>query len=126
MGKRTAQQDSVRLAIRQAEVRADVLVLQVHAELGCIRVDQPLALAERLLDDPATWNQARIAEVIQSQETQTVYLRQPLPVLLLYWTAMVETDAQVHFMPDVYDRDAAILEDLNAAFRLRQRDVERR
>jgi murein L,D-transpeptidase YcbB/YkuD len=93
---------------------------------GCIRVDQPLALAERLLDDPATWNQARIAEVIQSQETQTVYLRQPLPVLLLYWTAMVETDDQVHFMPDVYDRDAAILEDLNAAFRLRQRDVEKR
>jgi murein L,D-transpeptidase YcbB/YkuD len=93
---------------------------------GCIRVDQPLALAERLLDDPETWNQARIAEVIQSQETQTVYLRQPLPVLLLYWTAMVETDDQVHFMPDVYDRDAAILEDLNAAFRLRQRDVERR
>jgi hypothetical protein len=29
-------------------------------------------------------------------------------------------------MPDVYDRDAAILENLNAAFRLRQRDVERR
>jgi murein L,D-transpeptidase YcbB/YkuD len=39
---------------------------------------------------------------------------------------MVETDDQVHFMPDVYDRDAAILENLNAAFRLRQRDVERR
>jgi murein L,D-transpeptidase YcbB/YkuD len=92
---------------------------------GCIRVEKPLALAELLLDDPATWNQARIAEVIQSQETKTVYLRQPLPVLLLYWTAMVETDDQVHFMPDVYDRDAAILEDLNAAFRLRQRDVEK-
>jgi len=61
---------------------------------------------------PATWNQAHIAEVIQSQKTQTVYLRQPLPVLLLYWTGMVETDDQVHFMPDIYDRDAAILEDL--------------
>jgi L,D-transpeptidase YcbB len=92
---------------------------------GCIRVENPLALAELLLDDSATWNQARIAEVINSQETKTVYLRQPLPVLLLYWTAMVDTDDQVHFIPDVYDRDAAILEDLNAAFRLRQRDVER-
>jgi murein L,D-transpeptidase YcbB/YkuD len=92
---------------------------------GCIRVEEPLALAELLLDDPATWNRARINEVIQSQETKTVYLRQPLPVLLLYWTAMVEADDQVHFMPDVYSRDAAILEDLNAAFRLRQRDVKR-
>jgi murein L,D-transpeptidase YcbB/YkuD len=63
--------------------------------------------------------------VIQSQETKTVYLRQPLPVLLLYWTAMVEADDQVHFMPDVYGRDAAILEDLNATLRLRQRDVKR-
>jgi murein L,D-transpeptidase YcbB/YkuD len=93
---------------------------------GCIRVENPLALAELLLDDSATWNQARIAEVINSQETKTLYLRQPLPVLLLYWTAMVETDDQVHFIPDVYGRDAAILEGLNAAFRLRQRDVERR
>jgi murein L,D-transpeptidase YcbB/YkuD len=93
---------------------------------GCIRVENPLALAELLLDDSATWTQARIAEVINSQETKTVYLSQPMPVLLLYWTAMVETDDQVHFIPDVYGRDAAILEGLNAAFRLRQRDVERR
>jgi murein L,D-transpeptidase YcbB/YkuD len=92
---------------------------------GCIRVEHPLALAELLLDDPATWNQARIAEVIKSQETKTVYLRQPIPVLLLYWTTMVDADNQVLFMPDVYGRDAAILENLQAASRLRQRDVEK-
>jgi L,D-transpeptidase YcbB len=92
---------------------------------GCIRVENPLALAELLLDDPATWNQARIAEVIRSQATKTVYLRQPIPVLLLYWTTMVGADDQVLFMPDVYGRDAAILENLQAASRLRQRDVEK-
>jgi murein L,D-transpeptidase YcbB/YkuD len=43
-------------------------------------------------------------------------------VLLLYWTAMVDEKERVNFINDVYERDRAILEDLNAEVRPRRRD----
>jgi len=91
---------------------------------GCIRVENPLDLAERLLDDPERWNREEIDRVIRSKKTQTVYLKKPMPVLLLYWTAYVDEFGEVHFLRDVYERDQAILEDLNAGFRMRQRDLK--
>jgi murein L,D-transpeptidase YcbB/YkuD len=89
---------------------------------GCIRVENPFELAERLLDDPVKWNRAEIDKVIQAKETKTVYLNRPMPVLILYWTAYVDENGQVHFIRDIYERDGAILEDLDAGFRIRKRD----
>ncbi|MGB2957562.1 MAG: L,D-transpeptidase family protein, partial [Bacteroidota bacterium] len=89
---------------------------------GCIRVENPFELAERLLDDPEKWNRAEIDKVIRSEKTQTVYLNRPMPVVILYWTAYVDEVGQVHFMGDVYERDNHILEDLDEGFRVRERD----
>jgi murein L,D-transpeptidase YcbB/YkuD len=47
-----------------------------------------------------------------------VNLAQPLPVLILYWTAQPRPDGQVIFRNDVYKRDAATLAALNSDFRL--------
>lgn len=86
---------------------------------GCIRVENPFELAERLLDDPDHWNQESIRQVLDSKKTRTVHLEEPLQVLLLYWTAFVERGAQrVHFLPDIYDRDQRVLEGLNADFEI--------
>jgi murein L,D-transpeptidase YcbB/YkuD len=90
---------------------------------GCIRVEKPLELAGVLLDDPVKWNQESIADLIERGQTKTIYLREPLPVLLLYWTAMVDEKERVNFINDVYERDPAILEDLNAGVRPRRRDL---
>ncbi len=93
---------------------------------GCIRVENPFELAEILLEDPESWNQQKISQVIKEGKTKTVYLDDPIPVLTLYWTAIVEDDGRVSFIRDVYERDQAILEDLNAGFRLRSRDLRER
>ena len=84
---------------------------------GCIRVENPYELAELLLgsDD---WNQEKIQEVLNGAETQTVFLPEPLPVLLLYWTAMVDIDGTVRFYGDVYSRDEAVATALDESFRL--------
>jgi murein L,D-transpeptidase YcbB/YkuD len=79
---------------------------------GCIRVEQPLELAERILADPK-WSADAIARVVESEKTTTVNLRRPLPVLLLYWTAYPIADGRVAFAPDIYARDAGVLEALN-------------
>jgi murein L,D-transpeptidase YcbB/YkuD len=84
---------------------------------GCIRVENPFDFAEQLLGGDG-WNQEKFQQVLDEGETKSVFLSKPLPVLLLYWTAMVEPDGVVYFYNDVYERDARIVEALNEPFRL--------
>jgi murein L,D-transpeptidase YcbB/YkuD len=85
---------------------------------GCIRVDRPLELAELVLDDPEKWNRETIQEVLDGKKTRTVHLQEPMPVLLLYWTAFVDDDGVVNFLEDVYDRDQRILDGLEGEFKI--------
>ncbi len=81
---------------------------------GCIRVDQPLVLAEKLLDDPEKWNQASLEAVIDGRKTQRIFLEDTVPVVIIYLTAMLEpVSDDVRFMKDVYDRDQPLLDALN-------------
>lgn len=82
---------------------------------GCIRVEDPLALATVLLS-PDGWDRARIDAAVASGKTATVHLEQPMPVLLLYSTANIDPDGTVHFYRDIYDRDARIAAALDAPF----------
>jgi L,D-transpeptidase YcbB len=82
---------------------------------GCIRVEHPLELAERVLKDPK-WNAAAIERTVDGGKTVTVNLRRPLPVLLLYWTAFPSGEGRrVGFARDIYGRDARILRALGGA-----------
>jgi murein L,D-transpeptidase YcbB/YkuD len=88
---------------------------------GCIRVENALELADLLLSDQPEWTQDRIMDVVKTDKTRTVYLKEPMPVLLLYWTAFPGEEGVCNFREDVYDRDPAVLEALGEEFRLRQR-----
>jgi murein L,D-transpeptidase YcbB/YkuD len=83
---------------------------------GCIRVEDPLELAELVLDDPA-WTRARLEAEVATGNTRSVHLKAPLPVLVLYWTASVDTRGRVRFLPDVYERDPRVLAALDAPAR---------
>ncbi len=84
---------------------------------GCIRVENPFDFAEQLLGNDG-WSQERFQEVLDGGETTNVMLSKPLPVLLMYWTAMAEPDGVVHFFNDVYSRDERISQALDEPFRL--------
>ncbi len=75
---------------------------------GCIRVERPRELAELLLDDPR-WDRAGIDRAIDTLKTQTVMLREPVPLLLAYWTVDLREDGRVGFRPDIYQRDPPLL-----------------
>ncbi len=90
---------------------------------GCIRVQNPLDLAERLLSGQENWDRAQIDEVIASGETTRVNLKHPMRILIAYNTARVPSvGSQVHFRPDIYKRDSSVLAMLDGPFRLRKRD----
>ena len=84
---------------------------------GCIRVENPLELAEILLGANG-WDRKRIDAAVASTKTTTVYLAEPLPILLLYWTANVDPDGVVHFYRDIYQRDPPIASALDGPFRI--------
>lgn len=77
---------------------------------GCIRVEQPLALAALLLDGLSADD---VERAIATGETRIIDLPQPVPVLVLYWTAATDLHGEVHFYRDIYGRDAALLDALD-------------
>jgi murein L,D-transpeptidase YcbB/YkuD len=71
---------------------------------GCVRVEQPQALAEYLLNGQPDWTKERIAEAMHAGEEKSVKLENPVPVYFGYWTAAA-TPEGVQFTPDVYGID---------------------
>jgi murein L,D-transpeptidase YcbB/YkuD len=81
---------------------------------GCIRVEDALRLAELLLDDAVRWPRAALDDAVAAGDTRTVRLPEPLPILILYWTASVDAQGHVRFLPDIYRRDGRVLAALDA------------
>lgn len=80
---------------------------------GCIRIQNPLDLAEYLLSDNKGWSKDKIAEVIKVIEETTVKLTNPIPVHILYWTAWVDKLGAMQFRNDIYGRDELLLKALD-------------
>ena len=80
---------------------------------GCIRVENPLLLAEQLLKD-IDYDQKKIKEVLDTKKITNVNLSKPLPVMLMYWTCYEnEVNNRLYFFSDVYKRDEKLLNELN-------------
>ncbi len=71
---------------------------------GCIRVEQPVALARFVLRDKPEWTEERIRAAMSEGGPITLRLAEPIPVLIAYGTAMVR-QGRVHFYEDIYGQD---------------------
>ncbi|MCA0920890.1 L,D-transpeptidase family protein [Pseudooceanicola nanhaiensis] len=82
---------------------------------GCIRLQQPFDFAYALLavqeDDPEAFFQSKLRT---GRETR-VNLETPVPVHLIYRTAVTEATGKVTYRRDIYGRDARIWEAMQAA-----------
>jgi murein L,D-transpeptidase YcbB/YkuD len=87
---------------------------------GCIRVERPFELVERLLDDPQ-WDRDALQRAVASDRTQTVRLAKPVKILLIYWTVDETDDGRIVFKRDIYDRDARLWQALNERFQFGSR-----
>lgn len=72
---------------------------------GCIRVEEPVALAQFVLQDMPGWTEERIRQAMTKGQSNTVALKQPLPVVLAYGTAIARANGRVYFLPDIYGQD---------------------
>lgn len=90
---------------------------------GCIRIQNPLHFAELLLANKLGWSREKINKVVESRAPTHVNLARPLTVMLLYWTAEVDSEHRVIFKQDIYARDGAVLTGLNGRFKFRDSKI---
>jgi len=75
---------------------------------GCIRLGKPVEMASWLLGGPqAGWSVEKIRERIATGQRQVVVLDKPVPIHLIYRTAVVIDDT-LTFYEDIYGRDRLI------------------
>ncbi len=72
---------------------------------GCIRVEEPLALAKFVLAHQPDWDEERIKAAMAKGVSATLRLQEPLPVVVAYLTAIATEDGRVSFLPDLYGLD---------------------
>ncbi len=76
---------------------------------GCIRLEKPAELAAWLLQDQPKWTLNAVNAAMQSgPDNQQVNLTRPVPVVIIYLTAVVEEDGEIYFFDDIYGHDRAL------------------
>jgi murein L,D-transpeptidase YcbB/YkuD len=75
---------------------------------GCVRVEDPIALAEWVLEDRPEWTRDRIVAAMEGSHSLQVTLLRPIQVVLFYTTSAVMEDGTIHFAQDIYRHDARL------------------
>jgi L,D-transpeptidase YcbB len=76
---------------------------------GCVRVEDPVALAEWVLKEQPEWTRDRILAAMQGTRSVRVSVPRPVQVILFYTTAAVmPEDGTIHFADDIYRHDARL------------------
>jgi L,D-transpeptidase YcbB len=75
---------------------------------GCIRVEKAAELAAwALADNKQDWTLEKVLQAMKGAEDNVqVNLLRPIPVLILYATAIVDENEVAHFFDDIYGYDA--------------------
>jgi murein L,D-transpeptidase YcbB/YkuD len=77
---------------------------------GCVHVEKPDELAAWVLRDKPEWTLERVRHAMHDgQDAHKVNLTKPIPVLILYSTALAREHGDIHFYRDIYGYDAELL-----------------
>jgi murein L,D-transpeptidase YcbB/YkuD len=83
---------------------------------GCIRLSDPARLARFMLRNQAGWDSTRIAAAMSRVTPQQVSLPRPVPVHIVYATAVAREDGRVFFFDDIYGHDRTLAKLIGAGY----------
>ncbi len=69
---------------------------------GCVRVEEPLRLAEILLRRDGSWDRVERTRALYRRKEIPIVLRTPVPISLTYVLARVTNEGRVRWLPDLY------------------------
>lgn len=71
---------------------------------GCIRVEEPVQLAQFVLEKQPEWTASAIESAMTAKKSKTINVLEPVPVVLGYSTVVVKNN-KIHFFADIYGQD---------------------
>jgi murein L,D-transpeptidase YcbB/YkuD len=75
---------------------------------GCIRLSDPEKMANYLLRNNTEWTPEKIDQAMNKGEEQFVRVKNPVPVLITYYTAWVDEHGVLNFRDDIYKHDVTL------------------
>jgi murein L,D-transpeptidase YcbB/YkuD len=81
---------------------------------GCVRVSDPVGLAEYVLRDSPEWTRDKILAAMNGEKPLTVTLKNPIRVFIVYGTALATEDGNALFFDDIYGHDQRLKAALNS------------
>jgi L,D-transpeptidase YcbB len=83
------------------------------ASAGCVRVQDPFALAEMVLGgETGGWPEERVKRLIGGQRERTIKLERYMPVHLAYFTTVIDSGGTPRRIADVYGHDRKVKAEL--------------
>lgn len=75
---------------------------------GCMRVQDPMDLAELLLKNDGQWNEKKVKEILDAEQPEqvSIELNHPVDVDVVYINARVDDSGVAAFLSDIYEYDA--------------------
>jgi murein L,D-transpeptidase YcbB/YkuD len=85
---------------------------------GCVRVEDPAALAEWVLREKPEWTREKIDAAFNGKKDNVyVNLARPITVKIVYQTVVAQANGDVHFFDDIYGHDAKLIAQMNPTSR---------
>jgi murein L,D-transpeptidase YcbB/YkuD len=81
---------------------------------GCIRVSDPVGLAQYVLRDSPEWTRDKILAAMNGTSPQTVTLKNHIRVFIVYGTAIATEKGNILFFDDIYGHDERLEKALEA------------
>ncbi|MFT3826327.1 MAG: L,D-transpeptidase family protein [Chitinophagaceae bacterium] len=75
---------------------------------GCIRLAEPVKLAQYVLQDNPQWTAEAITDTMNTGRQKFVTVKDPIPVLICYYTAWVDDNGMLQFRDDIYNHDTPL------------------
>ena len=72
---------------------------------GCIRLSDPMKMANYLLEEDTDWSSTKIDSLLATDQEKYVKLKDPVPVIITYYTCWINDDGKIEFREDIYNRD---------------------
>ena len=76
---------------------------------GCIRMKDPERMAHFIMKQRPGWSQDRHDRILASAEKTDLYIRDPIPVYILYYTAWLDSSGRIIYGQDLYDFDRNLI-----------------
>lgn len=81
---------------------------------GCVRVSDPVGLAQYVLRDSPEWTRDKILAAMNGTQPVTVTLKNHIRVFILYGTAIATEKGNILFFDDIYKHDERLQKALEA------------